>query len=44
MVRNVNVALDDNEYQEVKQIKEELNLTWEEFLIEAAICLEETRD
>lgn len=41
MVRNVNVALDDSDYDEINQVKEELGLTWEEFIIEAAACLEE---
>ena len=41
MVRNVNVALDDSDYEEVNRVKEELDLTWEEFIIEAAECLDE---
>jgi len=43
MFRNTNVALDDEDYQEVSQIKEELGLTWEGFIIEATECLEENQ-
>jgi len=41
MVRNVNIALDDSDYDEINQVKEELGLTWEEFIVEAAVCLDE---
>ncbi|MFC3957873.1 hypothetical protein [Halovivax cerinus] len=41
MVKNVNVALDDRDYQKAIDAKDELGLTWEEFIVEAAECLEE---
>lgn len=41
MVRNLHATLDDDVYQEVKDVKDELGLTWEEFVVEAAECLQE---
>jgi len=41
MVRNVNIALDDRNYEEINRVKEELGLTWEEFIVQAADCLDE---
>jgi len=40
MVKRLNVPLDDSDYERVSEVKNELGLTWEEFLIEAANCLE----
>lgn len=44
MPRNVNVALDTSDFEYVERVKEDLDLTWEEFLTEAAECLEERED
>lgn len=39
MVRNVNVALDDRDAEELEAIKEDLGLTWAEALAEGLRCL-----
>jgi len=36
MVRNINVSLDDADYDDAKAVKDSMDLTWEEFVIEAA--------
>lgn len=41
MVRNINVALNDADYDEVTRVKQDLDLTWEEFVMQAAHCLDE---
>ena len=41
MVRNLNVALDDDDYERASAVKEDLGLTWEEFVVEATEALEE---
>lgn len=41
MVKNLNIALEEDDYQRLKSIKEEAGLTWEEFVTEAGECLRE---
>ena len=41
MVKRLHLIYEDHEYQKLKEVKERLGLTWEEFLIKAAKCLEE---
>lgn len=41
MVRNINVALNDGDYDEVTRVKDELSLMWEGFLMQAAHYLDE---
>ena len=41
MVKRLNVPLDDSDYETARQVKDDLDLTWEEFIIEAAECLGE---
>jgi len=41
MVKRLNIPLDDSDYENAKRIKQELDLTWEQFIIEAADSLEE---
>lgn len=36
MVTRIQVALDDGEFERVRDVKDELGLTWEQFLIHAA--------
>lgn len=43
MVKRLNVPLDDEDYEEISAVKQDLGLTWEEFLIESADCLENNR-
>lgn len=40
MVRTLNVTLDDDTFAQVEHVKNELGLTWEEFILEAANALE----
>jgi hypothetical protein len=41
MVRTLNVTLDDDDFAQIESVKEELGLTWKEFMIEATEALEE---
>lgn len=41
MVSNIHATLDDQEAERVKAVKDELGLTWAEYLTEAADVLEE---
>lgn len=41
MVKTINVTTDDDIYAEIKEVKDRLGLTWEEFFIEAGKCLSE---
>lgn len=41
MVKRLNIPLDDSDFEKARAIKDDLNLTWEEFITEAAICLEQ---
>lgn len=41
MVTHLNIALDDSDAEQVREVKEELGLTWAEFLVEAADALDE---
>lgn len=40
MVKQLNIYLDDSDHERAKGIKDKLDLTWSEFIIEAAECLE----
>jgi hypothetical protein len=42
MVKRLNIPLNDSDYEHAKQVKQELGLTWEQFIIEAADSLKET--
>lgn len=39
MVRRLNIALNDSDYDEIKAVKENIGLSREEFVNEAAECL-----
>jgi hypothetical protein len=41
MSKQVTVTLDDEDFEYATEMKEFLGLTWEEFMIEAAECLDE---
>ncbi|MXV60976.1 hypothetical protein GS429_02650 [Natronorubrum sp. JWXQ-INN-674] len=41
MSKRVTVTLDDEDFEYATEMKEFLGLTWEEFMIEAAECLDE---
>jgi methionine synthase I (cobalamin-dependent) len=41
MVRTLNVTLDDSDFERAKSVKEELNLTWPEYIREATEALAE---
>lgn len=41
MVRTLNVTLDNTDFEQVENVKDELGLTWQEFVIEAANALAE---
>lgn len=41
MVRTLNVTLDDADFEQIKSVKEELGLTWEEFALEATEALKQ---
>lgn len=44
MVTHLNIALDDDAAERVRSVKEDLGLTWAEFLVEAADALENGRE
>ena len=44
MVRTLNVTLDDNDFERIKAVKEDLGLTWQEFVFQATDALEERED
>lgn len=44
MVSTINVTLDDRDAERIKEVKEELGLTWPEFLSEAADALAEREE
>lgn len=44
MVRTLNVTLDDSEFEDVERVKDELGLTWQEFVTQAADALAERED
>jgi len=41
MVRTLNVTLDDSDFEQIKKVKEDSGLTWEEFVIQAADALKQ---
>jgi hypothetical protein len=41
MSKQVTVTLDDEDYEYATELKECLDLTWEEYMIEAADCFDE---
>lgn len=41
MARTLNVTLDDADFEQIKTLKEELGLTWEEFALEATEALKQ---
>ncbi|MFQ3319399.1 MAG: hypothetical protein ACI80F_001463 [Natronomonas sp.] len=41
MVRTLNVTLDDGDFEHIKDVKEELGLTWQEFILQATEALQE---
>lgn len=41
MVRTLNVTLDDADFEYVESVKDDLGLTWKEFLLEATEAIEE---
>ena len=40
MVRSINVTMDDEDYQDAKSVKDQLGLTWEEYINRAREELE----
>jgi|GEM_PF-2286964 len=40
-MKRLNLALEDQVYNELREVKERLGLTWEKLLIEGARCLKE---
>jgi hypothetical protein len=44
MVRTLNVTLDDSDFERIKAVKEDLGLTWQEFVLQATDALEERED
>lgn len=44
MVKRLNVALEDADFESIEQVKVELGYTWEDFVIEAAECLREREE
>lgn len=41
MVRTLNVTLDDSDFEQIKNVKEKLDLTWQEFVLQATEALQE---
>jgi hypothetical protein len=41
MVKNLHVTLDDTDFEKVKEVKDDLGMTWEEFVLEATDRLAE---
>lgn len=41
MVKRLNVALEDADFESIEQVKDKLGYTWEEFVLQAAECLQE---
>lgn len=41
MVRTLNVTLDDSDFEQIKDVKEDLGLTWQEFVLQATDALQE---
>lgn len=41
MVKRLNVALEDADFESIEQVKDELGYTWEQFVLEAAECLQD---
>lgn len=41
MVRTLNVTLDNREFEQMEKVKEELDLTWQEFVLQATEALAE---
>ena len=39
-----NVTLDDSDFEHIKAVKEDLELTWQEFVLQATDALEEQED
>ena len=39
-----NVTLDDSDFERIKAVKEDLGLTWQEFVFQATDALEERED
>lgn len=44
MVRTLNVTLDNSDFENAERVKEELGLTWQEFVIEATDALEQLEE
>lgn len=44
MVRTLNVTLDDSDFEDIQDVKDNLGLTWQEFVIEAADALKHQED
>lgn len=44
MVKRLNVALNDDDFQKVKSVKDDLDMTWEEFVLEATECLQDDHE
>jgi len=44
MVRTLNVTLDDSDFEHIKNVKEELGMTWQEFMLQATDALEQTEN
>jgi len=42
MVKHIHATLDDKNHAEVERVKDGLNLTWEQFVMEAAEELEDS--
>lgn len=44
MVWTLNVTLDDDDFEQIKEVKEKLGLTWEEFALQATEALKQRED
>ena len=44
MVRRIQVAFDDRDFEKISEIKNDLGLTWEEFILRAADELENSEE
>jgi len=44
MVKNIHATLDDDDHEQVEAVKDELGVTWAEFIIQAAEQMEVPND
>lgn len=44
MVRTLNVTLDDDDFEQIKRVKENSGLTWGDFILQASDALKQRED